>query len=281
MIMDPRAGFQLLLTGIAVLVQVAGPRKILAQGEISGRVVTADSARRPVERAEAAIPRLQKATVSDSLGRFRLRDLPPGLHVVVIRAIGFRAESATVALQVDDVLSLELQLQPSDPRTLPEQVVTAPEERASAKLVEFTERRKLGTGHFIDRSQLAKAEGGVRQTGDLISMVPGVLVRRGSSKIWVATGRTRSTGCAFCAMSVSELNPADVSAGARPACFMDVYLDGSMVFDSRRARDGLFDVNSIPPEHISGIEVYTSASQIPAKYNRTGNGCGVLLLWTR
>jgi hypothetical protein len=62
---------------------------------------------------------------------------------------------------------------------------------------------------------------------------------------------------------------------------MDVYLDGVLVFDSTYPGRGLFDVNLLQPEHLSGIEVYTSAAQIPAKYNRTSNGCGVLLLWTR
>jgi hypothetical protein len=62
---------------------------------------------------------------------------------------------------------------------------------------------------------------------------------------------------------------------------MDVYVDGAMVFDSRNPGYGLFDVNSVPPEHIAGIEVYTSGVQVPAKYNRTGGGCGVLLIWTR
>jgi hypothetical protein len=62
---------------------------------------------------------------------------------------------------------------------------------------------------------------------------------------------------------------------------MDVYIDGALAFDSRQARNGLFDINTIRPDHIAGIEVYTSAVQIPAKYNRTANGCGVVLVWTR
>ena len=73
----------------------------------------------------------------------------------------------------------------------------------------------------------------------------------------------------------------DWAAGARPACFMDVYIDGALAFDSRHSENGLLDVNTIPPEHIEGIEVYSSAAQIPAKYNRTGNNCGVLLIWLR
>jgi len=256
-------------------------RTASAQGEISGRVMVADSGRAPLQGAEASIARLGRRVLSDSSGRFRLKDVPPGAYQVVLRAIGFRSESSLVTIDFDEVVSWDVVLTRTTGTVLPERVVTAPEARTPAKLAEFSERQRMGVGHFVTREQLAKAEGGLRQTGDVISLVPGVRVRRGSNKIWIASGRAIGTGCAFCTMSVAALNRADVAAGARPACFMDIYLDGAMVYDSRQPENGLFDVNTVSPEHIAGIEVYSSAAQVPAKYNRTGNGCGVLLIWTR
>ena len=256
-------------------------QKAAGQGEISGRAVTADSGRPPLVGAEASIARLRLHVMTDSSGRFRLKDVPAGQHVVVMRAIGFRAESSTVAVDRDEVVSWDVVLQRATSTVLPERVVEGEMPPMPAKLVEFSERQKAGIGHFIGRDQLARAEGGMRQTGDVIAMVPGVLARRGSNKIWIASGRAFSGGCAFCARTVDSLARFDVAAGARPACFMDVYLDGALVYDSRTPRYGLFDVNSVPPEHIGAIEVYTNAAQIPAKYNRTGGGCGVLLIWTR
>jgi hypothetical protein len=252
-----------------------------AQGEVSGRVLAADSGRAPVQGAEASIAKLGRTALSDSSGRFRLKDVPPGEHVLVVRAIGFESESSLVFIDREEVVSSQILLKRGSSVTLPERVVTAAGERVPAKLAEFMERRKAGTGHFIDRTQLARAEGGLRQTGDLISTVPGVTVKRGSNKVWIASGRAVGVRCAFCSLSPSQLNPADLAAGARPACFMDVYLDGAMIYDSRHPENGLFDANSIQPEHIAAIEVYTSASQIPAKYNRTAAGCGVLLIWTK
>jgi len=256
-------------------------RHAAAQGEIAGRVMAADSGKPPIAGAEASIARLRLTTVSDSSGRFRFRTIPPGKHVMVLRAIGFRAEASTVTMDFDEVISWEVTLTRATGTTLPERVVTAPEAAVPAKLVEFTERQKLGIGHFINRDQLAKAEGGLRQTGDVISLVPGVIVRRGSNKIWVASGRATNVKCAFCVFTVDQLNAFDRAAGARPACFMDVYLDGALVYDSKHPENGLFDVNTIPPEHIAGIEIFSSAAQVPAKFNRTGGGCGVLLIWTR
>ena len=268
-----------LIATAALLLGLAG--RASAQGEITGRVVASDSGRPAVPGADVSIRRLGKSALSDSSGRFRLKDVPRGQHVIVMRAIGFRAESSTVTIDFDEVVSWDAVLTRATGTVLPERVVEGASERPSAKLVEFSERQKLGTGHFITRDQLAKAEGGVRQTGDVISLVPGVRVRRGGSKIWIASGRAVGIGCAFCTMSAAALDKADLAAGARPACYMDVYIDGALVYDSSSPAGGLFDVNTIPPEHISGIEVYTSAAQIPAKYNRSAGGCGVLLIWTR
>ena len=265
----------------AALLSLFGP-EALAQGEISGRVTTSDSSRAAVAGAEAVIPRLQRTAVTDSLGRFRLKDLPAGRHLLVVRAIGFRAESSSVEILPDDVMSLDVRLDHSDATRLPERTVTAPGERIPARLAEFVERQKSGNGHFINRDQLAKAEGGQRKTGDLIGLVPGVRAQHGGNKTWISSGRSVNAGkCAFCRTTQGSLMHADVLAGARPACFMDVYLDGTLVFDSTHPENGLFDVNTLQPEYIAGIEVYSSASQVPAKFNRTGGGCGVLLIWTR
>lgn len=265
---------------------LAAARTVSAQGEVSGRVVAGDSSRRPVQGAEASIGKLGRTVMSDSSGRFRLKDLPPGAHTVLLRAIGFKSESSLVAIEFDEVVSWNVSLTRSTGTVLPGRVVTAGAP-APAKLVEFMERREAGVGNFITREQLAKAEGGLRQTGDVISQVPGVRIRRGGNKIWVASSRTtKSTKCAFCVDTIdttitSALSAADFAAGARPACYMDVYIDGIMVYDSRHPELGLFDVNTVSPENIAGIEIYSSALQVPMKYARTGAGCGVLLIWTR
>ena len=274
---------------LVALLIATPPSNALAQGEITGRVLAADSGRPPVVGAEIVIAKAQKRVLTDSAGRFRFRDLPVGEHLVMLRAVGFGAESSKVMVNPDESVSMEVVLRRAAGTTLPERVISAPEARpTTAKLAEFTERQKVGVGHFLTREQLEKAEGGKRTTGDLLSQVPGVRVRRGGNKIWVASARTNKTGkCAFCADTIdtdpvnTSLNAADFAAGARPACFMDIYIDGIMIFDSRYPQLGLFDINTVPPEHIAGLEVYSIGAQVPAKYNRTGNLCGVVLIWTR
>ena len=288
-----RRGWRVLVAFTAVTLVSTVARSASAQGEISGRVMVSDSSRSLIQGAEVSITRLGRTALTDSSGRFRLKDVPRGRHLVMLRAGGFRPESSMVTIDfVDEVVSWDVVLTRTTGTMLPVRVVEASGEPPSAKLVEFLERQKLGIGHFIDRAQLEKAEGGRRQTGDVIALAPGVAVKRGSNKIWVASSRApRPTTCAFCpqgtgfstsaAATPGGLNRADFVAGARPACYMDVFLDGAMVFDSRNVANGLFDVNTVPPEHIAGIEVYSPA-QVPIKYARNmDNPCGVVLIWTR
>ena len=71
-----KARYRLAPFAAAIQLLFVTGRVAYAQGEISGRVLAADSSRLPVAGAEASIPRLQRTVQSDSLGRFRLKDLP-------------------------------------------------------------------------------------------------------------------------------------------------------------------------------------------------------------
>jgi hypothetical protein len=42
-----------------------------------------------------------------------------------------------------------------------------------------------------------------------------------------------------------------------------------------------FDVNNISLPHVAAVEVYSGTSSVPARYNRTSAGCGVVLIWTK
>jgi hypothetical protein len=205
----------------------------------------------------------------------------------VLRALGFQTDSVFVEVDPNEVVVRDFVL--TRLQLLPEQRIAASAPPPTGRMAEFYERKKLSNGRFITRDEWLKAENGMRLTGDVIAKLPGVAVKRGGNKAWIATGARAANqggGCAFCVGGKMGPPPkaptkADQAAGARPACYMDVYVDGALVFDSTYPENGLFDVNSIPPSQIEGIEVYTSAAQTPAKFNKTSNGCGVLVIWTR
>lgn len=256
---------------------IASSRVASAQGEIQGRVLS-DSGRQPLANVQATITRLGRTATTDSLGRFRLTGLPADEHVIVVKALGYVLNSARVETTANEVVAREFVLKRAV-TALPEQRVTAdgpPVVRG--KMASFTERRRLGIGTFLDRAQFADAEGRML-TGDVLSKVPGVRLQLRGRRAWATSGRQLGTTCAFC--TTSRLNRFDRAAGAQSACFMDIYIDGALVFTNSQSGEGLFDVNTIDPGAIEGIEVYASAAQVPVQYNRTAGGCGVILIWTR
>jgi carboxypeptidase family protein len=250
-----------------------------AQGDLEGRVISTEGT--PIRAAEILILQLNRAITTDSLGRFVVRDLPSRDHRIVIRAVGFRPDTVTVAIQEQQVVVRDFALSRTV-AALGEVRVTG--EASSPKLAGFDARRRQGIGHFIDRPMLEKMQG--RSTAAVLSTLPGMAVWHGTGLMaWAYSTRgSFANSCAFCKLTIdSLLNGYDVQRGARPACYMDVYVDGALVYQyGTRPPQDLFNINSIPPDQILGIESYVSTAQIPAQFNRTSTaGCGVLIIWTR
>jgi len=63
-------------------------------------------------------------------------------------------------------------------------------------------------------------------------------------------------------------------------CYTAVFLDGNPIFTGRTGQM-LFDLNTLDPKIIAGIEVYGGNSTLPPQFQRGGNSCGALLIWTR
>lgn len=251
-----------------------------AQGSIRGAVL-AGPQRTPVRGAAVSVAGGSVRVATDSLGHYALLSVPLGERLVIAAAPGFRPETVTVDLDVDVLEISPIVLQPAV-QTLAGVAVTGEAASSAARLSGFEERRKFGNGAFIDRRMLEKFSN--RQTSEVLAaLAPGVSIRRGRGmKAWAASGRSPATsGGAFGQAGGFQLDRSDIAAGARPACYMDVYLNGALIYNSKGGAVPLHDINSIPPEQIESIEAYASASQVPAQFNRTSGGCGVLVIWTR
>ena len=62
-------------------------------------------------------------------------------------------------------------------------------------------------------------------------------------------------------------------------CYLQVLLNGAIMYQAMGGRP-LFDINTISPATVSGIEYYTT-SQTPPQYQTAGSQCGTILVWTR
>lgn len=252
----------------AVLLLCVALPALRAQGAtFRGKVLT-DSTELPIAGVVVSIDDLKLQAASDSAGNFTIVGIKPGAYIVTAKKIGFGALATRVRFTAGAPVEADLLLTPNV-QALPDvKVETKPAPRA--KLVEFEERRNGGAGKFLTQADFDKRAWS--STADVMRQIPGIEFVRDAnrpSQTYVQGGRLQVPGGAF------------ANAGNKPPpCFSAVVLDGAFVFQGNPGEPP-FDINSINPTVIAGVEVYQSSASIPAKYNGTRNTCGLVVIWTR
>ncbi|NUR35975.1 MAG: TonB-dependent receptor plug domain-containing protein [Gemmatimonadaceae bacterium] len=120
---------------------------------------------------------------------------------------------------------------------------------------EFDERRAAGrAAQFLTEEDIERRH--PFETSDLFKLMPSVKVVGFGHDAKIAATRGKTT--------IGNPNIPNQE------CPLDVFIDGVRVQAE--------DINTLPPEALHGVEVYTVAAA-PAKY-RVG-ACGALFLWTK
>jgi hypothetical protein len=221
--------------------------------------IVADSAGQPITGVEVAFPKLHKSLLTGEAGAFRLREIPLGPQELVVRKIGWGPLDTSIAFSARDTVNRRIVLVRV---TTLEAVETTAE---GPWLHDFEENRRVGLGHFFTRADIEREK--PLQTAHLLSATSGLLVIRPprTTRAYVVSSRGPKT-------------LTGVNCG--PSRLADVYLDNVPIYAGRPG-DEPFDVNSIDPSTIAGIEFYASAAQTPARYQNLNTVCGVLVIWTR
>lgn len=252
-----------------------------AQATFRGRV-RVDSL--PVLGAEVTVA--GRVIRTDTGGRFEIAGLQAGQATALVRAVGFENALATMFLENGRTVQHEFRLRRIEPQAQPlERVeVTGTAERPGLAPRDFYARRQAGIGRQYDRADLEKWD--ERPFNTFMSTIPGSRVAYGGRNFAMVTTRNPSSGGrgAFSGSPspYAVLTPADVNAGFRPACYMDVYMNGMLVYQyGSTPPQPLFDFSTLSTRDFEAIEVYSSAAQLPVEYSRTSSGCGIVLIWTR
>jgi hypothetical protein len=208
--------------------------------------IVEDSSARPIAGADVGFAGYQLRATTDSLGRFRIVNVPSGKFAMVVRGIGYRPIVNDIDVRGTDTLRLTFLLQ----RTANELATVLVTERTlSPKLREFEERRKLGFGQFFTRADI-----------DKINPVGVSDILRRSVSIRIRGDR---------AMSARQWPD---------TCEMSVYVDQIPL--------GRVKLDQLPsPNEIAAIEVYPGSATLPIWLPNgplgSSKGCGAILLWTR
>jgi hypothetical protein len=196
-------------------------------------------------------------TLTDEEGFFRLEAPEPGSYMLYGESMGYRSSlEGPILLGEDQLVPAEFRLDPM-PVVLDSLRIVAESKRYSLVLAGFYDRERTGLGHFIGPEQIMDRFE-ARQITDFFWGVPGIRLMP----------RDNMAGGGYVPMMRA-------GAGARGFCLPDVYLDGI----PQPPADEIDNI--IMPFDIEGIEVYRSASEVPARYTTASSNCGVILLWTR
>jgi carboxypeptidase-like protein len=240
-----------------------------AQSVFLGSVIADGDPSPPLAGAEITIPMLNLAARTDSLGRFLFRDIPKGVFRINIRRVGFNAMAINARFSGKDTLAADFALLPVAVSL--DTVNVQGTARQYGKFLEFEDRKAHGGGAFLTRMDLERSR--ERQLGEIVARLPGIRINRYGAESAVASARwTGGPGRGGDAM--------DRRKGAPRGCYSQVYVDNVRVF-SAEVGEALFNINSIPPSTIQGIEYYASRDETPIQYATHRAECGTMLIWTR
>ncbi|MBR9989154.1 MAG: TonB-dependent receptor plug domain-containing protein [Gemmatimonadetes bacterium] len=221
--------------------------------------------------------------VSDALGFWRLNVPRAGVYYVAAERIGYqRWVSAPLDVGAADELNTIFHLPPSavllDPIA-----VRAASVRRYLEHSGFFERQRGNFGHFVTPEAIEKRQ--AARVTDLLTAIPGV------QRVTAAGG---SAGPAQIQLRGSSLSQ---GGSCRPRVFVDglMYSHGDSrplqrsestateredIFQRMDQALSLDDIGH--PSTIAAIEVYRSASQVPAQFGGTSveTLCGVIVVWT-
>ena len=191
-------------------------------------------------------------SVTDDSGSFRISGLAPGRTTFVARHLGFRPETVMVDVLEGHAMRADFTLRRVVVQ-LAEQLVSADSVR-DFKMGAFNKRRGRGIGVFLTRGDIEKRHSA--SVSELLRYVPGVTISQ------------RMAG---------EPQPVHMQRSSNPTnqatCTVALYVDGNPYPNG--------SVDDFPPGSLEGIEVYRSASEIPAEFRTRDSMCGLIALWTR
>ena len=220
------------------------------RGVVAGIVRDSSGARLPSVGVVALAVGVQ--TVTDDSGAFRLTGLPSGSVTIQLRRLGYVPASLVLTLGAGETREMRVVLA----QTAEE--LDGVDVHASAlrgKMSGFNARRVRGVGTFITREEIEKRQPG--KMSQLLRYVPGVYVPQDNSDMRPSgVGMRRAAGLS-----------------SQGSCGVQLYVDGQHYPDGR--------LDDFRPAEVEGIEIYKSASEIPAAFRSRDTMCGVIAIWTR
>lgn len=223
-------------------------------GTVEGRVIDLDSSE-PVGAAMVRLPAMRAWATTDGNGRFRLVRIPGGRYRLQVHHPGYGTRVDSIVVRPGKSVRLRLGLSPAPVPVDPLRVEVEEVRSLWLESVGFYQRRKLGHGTFITRSQLERLD--PTHLSELFRRVAAVQVRGPPVRRRLRSIRDwRSAG------------------GEGGRCTMEYFVDG-------KAQPLPNGIDTFLPADVAAIEIYRGTAQVPVEFNRGTASCGAIVLWLR
>lgn len=207
--------------------------------------------------------------MSDSSGAFRLANLLPGPAMVRFRRLGFVPAEFAIELVADEPVGIRVELSPLPPVLAPVEVreTAAPSPGLQARgYYDRRRQRETGalSGTFIDPEEIERRR--PLNASQLLEALPGVTIERRPNGRNIPIGNRISW---------------DGRARMGRRCQYAVFVDGYEI-DPMAVQGSGID-NLVPVSTVKAMEVYTSPSGTPERFQTTRleHLCGSIVIWTR
>jgi hypothetical protein len=231
---------------------IAGAQASAATGTVIG--IVRDSAGTAIAQAVITIVGSTSAmhhATSNLSGVYEVAGVRAGTTRVSARRIGYAPETTTVVVVAGATVTANLILAVTGVELPP---MIAETDAMRGKMGPFNQRRARGVGSFITRAEIEKRQAGT--ISELLRYLPGVGVTQKMAGEPQPVHMQRS-----------------VNSTVQGSCTVQLYVDGHPYPNG--------SVDDFAPGGMEGIEVYKSASEIPAAFRTRDATCGVIALWTR
>lgn len=250
-----------LLTHRAIVALILGSASLAdAQASSSGSGVggvagiVRDSAGVPISQVAIGVAGSATAThqtMSSGSGIFRITGIGEGPIRLFARRIGYAPETSSVVVVAGATVKANFVLAAAAIELGPS---IAESDATRGKMGPFNQRRARGVGSFLTRADIEKHQAGT--LSELLRYLPGVGVTQKMAGEPQPVHMQRS-----------------VNSTMQGSCTIQLYVDGHPYPNG--------NVDDFAPGGMEGVEVYKSASEIPAAFRTRDATCGVIALWTR
>jgi hypothetical protein len=266
----PRRPVRGALLGALALV-VLGAHAGAAQQARSGLAlkVTDAETHEPLARARAVLLD-GRGGLTDEGGSVQIAGVGEGTWVVEVTHLGHATRRVMARVPASGALAVEVPLVPAPIALagIAAQGITT----RNRLLLGFYARAQSGGGQYFTRADIERIN--PNQVSDLFRMVPGMVLVSTSlgDRPQMAGGQV---GASKADAGVSALAGGGPQVGAGD-CPILYFLDGTPLNAAMGVISAEVDVREV-----EGVEIYRRVSLAPPQFRRTGDYCGVIVIWKR